>query len=1092
MAEQTHYPDHRKFKMSAKVRAFVGKKGLLRFGIGPWIAGAMGILAAAFGLILFKSYSLLSQVLISLAVIILGGLLTILFLQVRRDSGKRSFLPRGNVAGGLEAYFFDTGGMLESLKEFVATPTLIKCVLIIQGGGGTGKTMLLKMLSLDCQRKDIPVALSSGSEAKSGIVDILSDWAKDLTRTGIELPTFTQTLNEYFAILKKVKEAGADAERSIHEETTKAAFKTAVQIASSVVGGIPVVGFPLSAVLGGASDTIADFLHSLLSKSQLDLLRDPSEKLTNSFLLDLAHRANTVQQTQTHQRIILFLDAFEQMMEFNRWVCNLAQQLPSNVLLMIAGRVDPNWSDDQWPGWRLQVEFKELRKMTDEEVRILAVNYAEQRGGKLTHTQLEGIVRLAHGLQLVVTMAVEGYLRGGKDKDFPSLETAVVANVVAWLMKDVAEEMRPVLEAAATVRYFNKDILDSIIAGSTPQTVYRDLLQFSSFVQPYKEGFTLHEEVRDFLDEYLRMHERRRYREMHQHAAAYFKTELEEAEGGDSGKYALEWLYHTMCVDEKEGIKHFKSMAEEFVPFQLLDRLRTLLNDVDNYTLQEENSRFWFKYYRARLSDLEGRLTDAVSVYQEIADNEQAEPKLRAYALIDWAWIIRLTDLEKVAQALERVQKLFPEVSSAPSGADPKLGFHLLELGDIYRKQGRWDDALSYLNQAEEFYSRMSDTYWRVFTYNNKKCYYLDRGMWLEALKIQQQQLKELEKLAENSYLKAESLGTLSVGWMWVGWYRKTEENLREALRIAQQFERVQQEIYFMRDLGLILGLQGKLQESEQYFIDGIKLAQQEDPWYEDVARGFQGIIALKWIGVEQAEQYLTSSVDRLRQGNKMWYGLPFLYFSGSLCEVKREHTDISLLELAEKCYQECLEQQHLEQWYWYGWALTGLVRINYAKGNYAAINPLLLQAEELAQRYEYNDQLASLRLIQGHVAWEQGIDAVLPFYKDALIYALRYNRFFLDEILSGCPYGTPFQPIVPYCLTHDGEGQRLLRTIREWWQEGTNDIGIPRTTSISPIPEGIPLLEGEQIAREQEPGEGTQQHWLTEQLDMALAIQWG
>jgi hypothetical protein len=177
-------------------------------------------------------------------------------------------------------------------------------------------------------------------------------------------------------------------------------------------------------------------------------------------------------------------------------------------------------------------------------------------------------------------------------------------------------------------------------------------------------------------------------------------------------------------------------------------------------------------------------------------------------------------------------------------------------------------------------------------------------------------------------------------------------------------------------------------------------------------------------------------------------------------------------------------------------WALTGLIRVKHAQGNYAAIPPLLAEAEQLAQQYEYNDHLASLRLTQGHLAWEgvgqvsnlsYGFDAALRYYQHALIYALRYNRFLLDEVLSGRPQGTPLRPIIPECLKRGEEGRRMLIALRDWWQTGVNDIGTPRPDTISPIPEGIPLLEAERIARQREPGDGSPQKGVVEQIEAAL-----
>ena len=62
-----------------------------------------------------------------------------------------------------------------------------------------------------------------------------------------------------------------------------------------------------------------------------------------------------------------------------------------------------------------------------------------------------------------------------------------------------------------------------------------------------------------------------------------------------------------------------------------------------------------------------------------------------------------------------------------------------------------------------------------------------------------------------------------------------------------------------------------------------------------------------------------------------------------------------------------------------------------------------------------------------------------------------------------------------------------MLMALRDWWQSGINDIGAARPDTISPIPEGIALLEAERIAREREPGDGTPQKTVMEQLALHL-----
>jgi tetratricopeptide (TPR) repeat protein len=237
------------------------------------------------------------------------------------------------------------------------------------------------------------------------------------------------------------------------------------------------------------------------------------------------------------------------------------------------------------------------------------------------------------------------------------------------------------------------------------------------------------------------------------------------------------------------------------------------------------------------------------------------------------------------------------------------------------------------------------------------------------------------------------------------------------------------------------------------------------------------------------AEENLNDSLD-IRERFRVDPSIPeVLVGLGQLHEAKQEW-DVALGYYARSLKMRRTERQNRECE-----ALVGACRANYHLSRFADILPSANEAEQLGQRLEYNDHLASLRLTQGHIAWEghipewgSGFDATLHYYQQALIYALRYNRFLLDEVLWGGGIATPLRPIIPHCLEQGEEGRRMLVALRDWWQTGINGVGKPRPDTISPIEEGIPLLEAERIAREREPGDGSPQMTVVEKIEQALA----
>jgi hypothetical protein len=102
----------------------------------------------------------------------------------------------------------------------------------------------------------------------------------------------------------------------------------------------------------------------------------------------------------------------------------------------------------------------------------------------------------------------------------------------------------------------------------------------------------------------------------------------------------------------------------------------------------------------------------------------------------------------------------------------------------------------------------------------------------------------------------------------------------------------------------------------------------------------------------------------------------------------------------------------------------------------------------------------------------------------------VRYNRFLLDEVLWGNNVATPLLPIVTICLKQGEVGYTILNNIMDWWLLATNKTGNSRSrngASISPVPEGKPLVEVEALARKKEPGDGTAQQSLVDYLSVTF-----
>ena len=827
------------------------------------------------------------------------------------------------------------------------------------------------------------------------------------------------------------------------------------------------------------AEALVDWLRGQgFAKADIDLLLDPAKKLTDDFLAD-------IERVAPKRRLVLMLDTFEQFSALEDWARDLAQRLHPNVLLVIVGRAMPNWGRAR-PGWLAQAHVEELKPMTDDVMRDLVRRYyATIRGGEPDPKQVDAIIALP-GLPMVVTTAVQLWVEHGVE-DFATVKAEVVADLVDRLKEGVPAEMMPVLEArrrcAGSTRTF------CAMTGQTDVNQAYDELRRFPFVRSRVEGLALHDAVREIMDECLRVHDPERHRELHERAAGYFEVQMAGGAREEVERLGLERLYHRIRQMRKLASSYSRRWRKSWCGIDSLNRLRVLLNDANTYLLERENSRLWREYYGGRLVHLETRLLEAEKVYSRISENDFADWKLRAYALNDLGWVLKRREYLRRPGMEARAISVLKRSLDADVPIDSKLAMGWIFLSDIYTAKAEWDEAVSYAHVAGTFFREHGDAVSLVYVLEHERGIFGRQGNWVGMIRVQSQIREAMEKLSNPVYLKARMIEAWD--WLWIGRYREYETALANALEVAKSLEDQEWLTAKTRDLGLCLGLQGKCKEASSTASQALEMAYSWGKIGElevFIALSFLGIVCYICGEFRQAEDHLLKAIDI---GQRLHAHLDYApLYAGILYETTQR------LDEAESHFHLARAEAHrIDRHYYESSSLAGLVRVKHVQGDYGAVPPLLAQAEQLAQQYEYNDHLASLRLTQGHVAWDghipdwgSGFDAALHFYQHALIYALRYNRFLLDEALSGRPQGTPLRPIIAHCLVRGEEGQRMLMALRDWWQTGVNDISTPRPDTISPIPEDIPLLEAERIAREREPGDGSPQKTVTEQIDAALS----
>jgi tetratricopeptide (TPR) repeat protein len=828
------------------------------------------------------------------------------------------------------------------------------------------------MFRLHCKSVNVPVALASGDDSKSAL-DVLTHWTEDLKADGVAFPTFGKTFEHYRAIQAKVDTEAQKSRGKLADLAGKAAGKTAETATAAAAGAalgsiIPGIGTIAGAIGGMGAEALVDWMRGFLSKPDIDLLLDPTKKLTDDFLDDLGKIAEK-------KRIVLMLDTFEQMTALDDWARDVAQRVNGNSLLVIAGRALPNWSR-AWSGWMANAQVEELKPMTEEVMReLIRRYYATMRGGEPNPTQVDAIIRFARGLPMVVTSAVQLWVKYGVE-DFQSVKAEIVANLVDRLMEGVPSALIPALEAAAIVRWFDQPILRAVTGLADVRDVYNELRRFP-FVRTRVEGLALHDAVREIMDENLRAQDSERHCELHERAAAYFEKRLEKM-SPKGGCWDLEWrrlvtelILHTLPYDERKGIAIAIPVLDESIRSYNTSFCNELLGQIETDQLKEITHKEWLLFYQLFVLDRQRKLPIRQLIKEYTNLFASLDQQLKMYIADNLGGLV--LSVGEWSEA-EKWFDLGIQCGESSQSTDSS-GFIRILRGRAYlfRQKRDFEHALELYMRVEEICIRVRDTNALVHTYQMIGGTYRDQGNYDEALKYYQKALANIENLPQDFGLinRAAVLNSIASTYLLKDDWGSADSFTQQSLQIARRLEIVHE----------IIG------------------------------------------------------------------------------------------------------------------ALSVSVIANYHKQKWDQLFEELPELEKLALQ-RYPDHLARAIVLKGHIAWNgfilewgKGFDVAKGLYCRAIIYALNYNRFLLDDLLTGRPQGVSLRSIIPYCLERGEEGRKMLMALRDWWKTGVNDIGTPRPDTISPIPEGIALLEAERIAREREPGDGSPQKSVVEQIENALTI---
>ncbi len=950
----------------------------------------------------------------------------------------------------LENFFTDFEHVRSVFSSYIDPLNNKKRILIIHGVGGVGKSTLLRFFRLACNKQKIPNVLLSGEDIKSSI-DVITGIQKGLSQHEIRFKELQNGLDHINTIHSKVNK-----KKEKVYKVAKGSTKVALEIAT---GYIPIVGPIISAIGGAGIDAFVDWLKGFLPSSELDLYTDPSVYLTESYL-------NDINKISKKKRIVLMFDTYERLTGLDPWIRNTVKLSSTNILYIIAGRsaISDEWDRD-WPGWMSHAHIENVSVMNDDQIRELIYRYYSTiKSGKPDERIVDEIVCFSRGLPLVVTSSVRLWVNYGAT-DFRSIKPQVVSDLIDRILENIPAGLHPALEVAATLHWFNKDLLRELLDTDNIDDLYLELKNFP-FIRSRTEGIALHDVVRTLLDENIKTHDSERYHLLHTRALDYFTEQLENAGGNQQG-IIIELIYHTFCINEEKGIKLFCRVSEDYSKAYSIQSLKSIIDAVGEFSFENGNNKLWWKYYSARLLLLQNKLQDAKILLDEIIEDKSRVPLLESYVLCDLGEILHNWEDLSHSDTLEKSIH-FQEKSLSLHPLDNHLVQNLFGLAWVNKHRGRWSEAQVYIEKAMEYFQKKNDSYGLIKTFKNKMGIHAQIGDWQSMFAAHIKGVELLNKMDENLWLKADFLGHHGYAWGYSGRIIEGESILLESLRIARDLEDQNLVNCRLRDLGLIYGLEGRYKDTNKCMIESLEISKKLEinhKYNELVTNELWGSILTIQGNFSEAEDQLYNCLSAYSKIDRFSNSTKILYLIGTLHEYKNNWT------LAIEFYNRSLSTNKGQR-YIKSLAHIGLIRSHFNLNQYNKLPSLEKNLEMVSNGIEYFDISAWLYLVKAYTAWFSpdtdwgtGFSTIQEYFQQSINYAIKHNKYLLDEIIFGRDKISPLVPIATMCFQEGEEGHQVLAGLRNWWKISKTKNNMRTMEDLSGNPKSIQLEKAEDIS---------------------------
>ena len=234
---------------------------------------------------------------------------------------------------------------------------------------------------------------------------------------------------------------------------------------------------------------------------------------------------------------VLLLDTYESAAALDGWLRErFLPALPSDALVVIAGRDPPSpaWRED--PGWRDLLRTVSLRNLDRDDARA----YLHVEG--VPESQHDAALDATHGHPLALRLLVDVLAQREGPVELGAAPDVVRELLERFVAGAPSARHRHALDICAHARTTTEDLLATALGGDDAGELF-DWLRGLSFTEQGPHGAFPHDIVRDVLDADLRWRDRAGYVDQHARIRRHVVARLRETTGAEQKQAVTDLIY---------------------------------------------------------------------------------------------------------------------------------------------------------------------------------------------------------------------------------------------------------------------------------------------------------------------------------------------------------------------------------------------------------------------------------------------------------------------------------------------------------------------------------------------------------------------